>query len=342
MPNGMQGIAGAGPAARDRMRVLAGDIGGTNARIAIIEWVAGRARVERDARLPSEAYSGLAGVVDAFLDGAIPPPRACFAVAGPIRDGRCRATNLSWQLDEVELGQAIGVPRTKLINDFEAIGHALDALAPEDVAEIKPGVAEPDGVIGIIGPGTGLGEGFVARIGGRVHVFAAEGGHATFAPTDPKTFALASDIAARYGHASWERILSGPGLTEVYRFLASSGDAAESDEVLSAMQLEDHAAVITRFALENSDRLCVETLDIFVTALGAEAGNLALKVGATGGIYIAGGIAPRMLQRLEARDFVAAFTNKGRLSAFLEAIPIRVILEPNAGLLGAAEVAANL
>lgn len=322
--------------------MLVGDVGGTNARIALARITSAGPRIHAEKHYRSGDHDGLAPIVQKYLATiAVAPARACFAVACPVRQGRCRPTNLSWLLDESQLAAAIGVARVRLVNDFAAVGHGLAALAPDDTALVKEGQTDPDGTIALIGPGTGLGEGFAARVGERLHVFASEGGHATFAPEDDDDWALAEHLRAKYGHVSWERLVSGPGLVALYQWYVLRR-GAEDPEVRAAMDTDDDAAVITRFALAGRDECCAAALDRFVRALAAEAGNLALKVAATGGVCIAGGIAPRIVERLRASDFARAFTAKGRLGRFLEAVPVRVILNPDVGLLGAAEVAAHL
>jgi glucokinase len=322
--------------------VLVGDIGGTNARIALARLTRAGPRMHAERHYRSADHAGLAPIVQTYLSSIeVRPARACFAVACPVRQGRCRPTNLPWVLDETELAGAIGIARTRLVNDFAAVGHGLAALAEDDTAVVKAGQADPEGAVALIGPGTGLGEGFAARVDGRLRVFASEGGHSTFAPEDDDDWALAGHLRAQYGHVSWERLISGPGLVALYHWYALRR-GAEDPEVRAAMDTDDDAAVVTRFALAGRDECCAAALDRFVRGLAAEAANLALKVAATGGVCIAGGIAPRIVDRLREPDFARAFTAKGRLSRFLEAIPVRVILNPDVGLLGAAEVAAHM
>ncbi len=323
--------------------VLAGDIGGTNARLAQVRVEArGRARILRDAVYSSDDYGDLSPIVREFIASLDQPTeRACFAVAGPVIDGRVRATNLSWTLDERSLERETGIHAVRLINDFSAIGHGIARLGPEDMATVKAGLADPNGTIAIVGAGTGFGHGFVVREHGRYTVLPSEGGHAGFAPADELEWDLLRHLRRRYGHASWERVVSGPGIVNVYRFLASRQGATERLDVRAAMEQEDPAAVVTRYALDGADPICVDAVDRVVRALATQAANFALSVYATGGVYIAGGIAPRVLTKLRHPSFASAFTNKGRFAAFLEDIPVHVVTDSHVGLRGAAAVAAG-
>jgi glucokinase len=323
--------------------VLAGDIGGTNARLAQVEiGVGGRLRILRDAVYDSDEYHDLSLIIVHFLeDLADPPVRACLAVAGPVVAGHVKATNLPWELDEHALAEGTGIQSVRLINDFAAIGHGIEWLQADDVVTIKSGEAEPDGAIAVIGPGTGLGQGLVIKHEGRRVVLPSEGGHSSFAPTDDLDWELLRHLRRRYGHASWERVLSGPGIVNVYRFLTSRPGATERLDVRAAMEQEDPAAVITRYALEGADPICVEAIDRVVRALAAQAGNFALSACATGGVYIAGGIAPRILSKLRHPTFGKTFSSKGRLVAYLDRIPVHVIVDRYVGLRGAAVLAAR-
>jgi glucokinase len=332
-----------GGTAADPVTVLAGDIGGTNARLAQVRVeVGGRARIVREETYASSAHDGLAEIVRRFMDLVDDDVEgACFAVAGPVVHGRVEATNLPWLLDEADLARDLGIDRVVLINDFAAIGHGIGRLQPDDVVTVKRGLAEPDGTIAVIGPGTGLGHGFVAFADGRRIVLPSEGGHAGFAPADEVEWELLRHLRRRHGHASWERVVSGPGLASVYRFLASRPGATERLDVRAAMEQEDPAAVVTRYALEKADPLCVEALDRVIRALAVQAANFALTVYATGGVFIAGGIAPRVLPLLRDQAFAEAFENKGRFRDFLETVPIHVVTDTQVGLRGAAALAAR-
>ncbi len=322
--------------------VLAGDVGGTHARLAIAEVRGGGAvRLVMERRYPSPEYPGLAPIVREFLrEVAARPERACFGVACQLDGDECAAANLPWTVRVGELAEAVGIRATRVINDFSAAGYGIACLAPSDLATLQEGEADPRGPVVLLGAGTGLGEGFLLWDGAHRRVVPSEGGHADFAPRDERQFGLAQYLRRVHGHASRERVLSGPGLADTYRYLASSGVAPEGAMVKAAMQGEDPAAVVTRFGADGSDALCAATLDLFVDALGALAGDLALTVVATGGVYVAGGIAPRLVDRLADGRFTAAFRAKGRKASFLARVPVHVVLSPDVGLLGAAAAAA--
>jgi len=324
------------------MNVLAGDIGGTHARLAIVEVGASGARIVREATTPSHDAPALAPLVEAFLRaGTDRPAGACLAVAGPVRDGEARTTNLPWTVRASDLSAAAGVRDTRLINDFEAVGHALPLLGPADVVTLQAGQPVEGGPVAIIGPGTGLGQGFLTWSGG-YQVHASEGGHATFAPQREVEWGLFQFLARRFGHVSWERVLSGPGLVSIHAYLTSTTGRTPSTAMQLEMVHDDPAAVISRHGIAGTDPVAVEALDLFVGALGAQAGNLALTVLATGGVFLAGGIAPRMVDRLKTPAFLEPFRRKGRLEHLLAKVPVKVIVNPDAGLLGAASVAAGL
>jgi glucokinase len=281
-----------------------------------------------------------------FLEGLDPGVRdevegVCMAVAGPIEDGVCHLPNLGWTLDAHRFGTEIGFAAATLINDFEAVGHGVLFLEADGYASLQEGRGRERAPIAVLGPGTGLGQGFLLweQSGYRVH--ASEGGHGDFAPRTDLEWGLAEHLRAHFGHASWERVLSGPGLVEIYRYLAAFGFAPEAKPVVDELTSGVPPEVISRHGLQRTDRLSEQALEIFVSALGAQAGNLALTVEATGGVWIAGGIAPRLLTKLQEGSFMAAFRNKGRLSDLLEGVPVRVILDGRVGLKGAARVAAG-
>jgi len=238
------------------------------------------------------------------------------------------------------MASALGLRHVWLLNDLEASAHGIDALAPEDLLILHPGVADAAGNAALIAAGTGLGEAGLYWDGRRHRPFASEGGHATFAPTTDLETALHAHLRARFGHVSWERILSGPGLVHLYTFLRAHRRAGEPAWLTEEMAAGDAAAAITRAGLDGRSPVCSEALDLFVTLYGREAGNLALKLMATGGVYVGGGIAPRIQARLRGPAFVDAFRAKGRMASLLEAIPVRVILQDAAPLLGAARYAA--
>jgi glucokinase len=321
------------------MKVLAGDIGGTHARLALVE-LDGSARVLAEQTTPTRDAGSLVALVERFLAAqGERPNHAAFGIAGPVVDNEVTGTNIPWQLNAKELSESLGIPQLRLINDFQAVGHGLALLAPRDLWTLQAGHADPEGVIALIGAGTGLGEGFVVRAGDGYSVQASEGGHSSYAPEDPRGWALFNYLTERYGHVSWERVVSGPGIVDCFEFVAAGRESAQQAPLREQMAREDPAAVITRFALGGVDPLALEALELFVDAYGAQAGNLALTVLATGGVYLAGGIARQIAPQLAQGPFVAAFRRKGRMSDLLERIPVQVILNPDVGLLGAAAAA---
>jgi len=328
--------AGPGP-------VLAGDVGGTHARLALFEVGGGSPRLGREVVYASTVYDGLEAVVAQFLrETGVKVERACIAVAGPVEDGVYRFPNLRWEIRVDGFGARVGVPRVRLINDFEAVGYGIPELEPGDVATLQEGLLREHGPVALIGAGTGLGEGYLVWEDGRYAVHASEGGHADFAPADHTQERLLGHLRKRYGHVSWERVVSGHGLVNAYEFLRDSGAAPERDETRRALESGDDAGeMISRHALQGGDPLCSEALETFVRAFGAQAGNLALTLGATGGVYVAGGIAPKILDRLRDGPFLEAFRAKGRLTSLMQEFPVHVVTNDGVGLLGAAAVAAR-
>ena len=266
---------------------------------------------------------------------------ACFGVAGPVVAGRVVATNLPWVLDEVGLARDIPVARVRLLNDLEATAHGVLALPDSALFTLQQGRTQA-GNLAVIAAGTGLGEAFIVREGDHVVVVASEGGHSDFAPRTDLEINLLRALRTEFGRVSYERLVCGPGLVNVYRFLRRAGGAPEPAWLAARMAAEDPATVITEVGLERGDAVCVATLDMFVAVYGAEAGNLALKALAVGGVFVAGGIAPRLRTRLADGAFVGAFRDKGRLSPLLAQIPVHVVLEPRTALLGAARVACGM
>jgi glucokinase len=325
------------------MIVLAGDVGGTNARLAIVD-VSGRtARMVQETKYPSRDYPGLAPIVRRFCEETgSRPDRACFGMACPMVGDDCTAPNLPWTTNARKLAAEIGIARTRIINDFVSVGYGVELLTADDVVTFQEGVAEPCGPIALIGAGTGLGQGFLFWDDDHYEVLASEGGHSDFASRGKAQAGLLQFLERKFHRVSWERLLSGPGLVNIYQYLVEAGVSPEQATVKDEMTKEDPAAVITRRALAKSDCLSDRALDLFCEIFGAQAGNLALTVVATGGVYLAGGIAPRIVARLQAGGFMAAFRDKGRLSELLSRIPVHVVINPNVGLLGSAAVAGRL
>ena len=324
-------------------RVLAGDVGGTHARLALFEVAEGKPTLLTETIFPSGEYQGLEPIVLAFLrKTGEKVDRGCIGVACPVEGGVCHAANLGWDIQAEGFGQAVGIPRLKIINDFEAVGYGIPELEPHDLETLQEGVPQEKGPIGLIGAGTGLGQGFLLWEQGRYVVHASEGGHADFAPADLTQWNLFVHLKATDGHVSWERIVSGHGLVAAYEFLRDSAYAPESDDLRRECQEKDMAGVISHHALAGGDPLSAKAMEIFLYAFGAQAGNLALTLRTTGGIYLCGGIAPKILPLLEAGPFLGAFRDKGRLSELVQRIPVRVIVNESVGLWGAAAVAGRL
>ncbi len=324
------------------MTVLAGDIGGTSSRLAVYEGaerVAERSYASRD-------FTGLEAVLRRFLDetGAR-AQRGCFAIAGPVRDGACRTTNLPWVVDERSLAASAGLDRALLVNDFAAQTVGVTLLRDGESAEILAGEADPRAPIAVLGAGTGLGEAYALRSrDGRVEVLPGEGGHADFAPTDERQITVLRELGVLLGgRVSYERVLSGPGLFNVYRALARGGYGAERTDVRAEIEAgADASAVISREALAGDVGLCGAALEVFVEVYAQEASNMALRALALGGVFLAGGIAPKILPALRTSRFTERFREKSPHESLLRAIPVRVVLDTQLGLRGAARLAEQL
>jgi glucokinase len=321
--------------------ILAGDIGATNTRLARFD-VADGALVPGAAHTyPSHEHASLDAIVTTFLAGSGGGVQhACFGIAGPVRDGRVEATNLPWVVDARTLAREIGLDRVVVVNDLEANAWGLAVLPETDFAVLQAGRPTPTGNAAVISAGTGLGEAGLVWEGRRHRPVASEAGHSDWAPQDEVQVALWRFLHAEVGHVSVERVLSGPGLENTYRFLRDAQGLAEPAWLAELFRDEAAAPVITRVALEGRAEICVRALELFVAIYGAEAGNLGLRMLATAGVYLGGGIAPRILAALRRPAFLTAFAGKGRLQPLLEEIPVRVILNDQAALLGAARRAA--
>ncbi len=323
--------------------ILAGDIGGTNARLAYFQSSNGTLRLVLEKVFPSREHSELGEIVTEFLkDSGTRPEVACFGIAGPVRNGRVETSNLPWVVEQSRLAQQIHLPATLLINDLEASAWGVGALEAADLVALNRPAGKAVGNQAIIAPGTGLGEAGLFWDGTRHNVFACEGGHADFAPQGDLQIELLRSLRARFGHVSYERVLSGPGLVNVYEFLREKGCAKEPAEFAGDSKNRDMAAAISRAALDGSNPLAEKALDLWIAVFGAEAGNLALKVMATGGIFLAGGISPKILPKLKGSLFMQSFLDKGRLRPLVEATPVQVITNEKTGLLGAARCASVL
>jgi len=324
---------------------LAGDVGGTKTNLALFDSEADRCELLCEATFPSSQYPSLEAIVQVFLgQAAVPVQRASFGVAGPVFGNKVSVTNLPWMVDAQHIQEALHFERVSLLNDLASIAYAVPHLVASDLHVLHDGSPVPGGTLAVIAPGTGLGEAFLTWDGEHPVPHASEGGHTDFGPTDRVQLALLTYLQERFDRVSYERICSGIGMPNIYDFLKDAGRAEEpawlADQLATAA---DRTPVIAQAALDTAHpcSICEQTLDIFVSVLGAEAGNLALKVLSTGGVYLGGGIPPRILPVLEKETFRCAFLNKGRLSGVIASMPVCVILNPKAALLGAAYYGLN-
>ncbi len=319
--------------------ILAGDVGGTKVNLALYDFWDGSLRNTRESLYPAREYSGLEAIVREFL-GADVPTAACFGVPGPVRDGRLRLTNLPWTLDSRELSKSLKIEHVFLINDLQANGYGIAELKADQVYTLSEGDARQIGNRALISAGTGLGESFMIWDGRHYVPYPSEGGHSDFAPRNEDEIDLLRFLKQKYGgRISFERVVSGQGISNVYEFLRDVRGLEEPIWLAERIASEDPNAVIAELALNAKSEICEKALDMFVSAYGAEAGNLALKVLAVGGLYVGGGIAPKIIEKLKDGTFMKAFTDKGRLSQLLINTPVRVILESRTALLGAAAYA---
>ncbi|MFN9558671.1 MAG: glucokinase [Dolichospermum sp.] len=338
--------------------LLAGDIGGTKTILRLVQSSdAVGLKTLYEESFPSGDFPDLVPMVQRFLTTAnsSTPDKACFAIAGPVVGNTAKLTNLSWFLDTERLSKELGIERISLINDFAAVGYGIFGLNKQDLLTLQVGKYQSTAPMAIIGAGTGLGQGFLIKQGQDYQVFPSEGGHADFAPRNELEFELLKYILTKYDiqRVSVERVVSGLGITSIYQFLRDRKIATESPAIANAVRTweqeagksektVDPAALIGNAALEKSDRLSEQTMQLFIEAYGAEAGNLALKLLPYGGLYIAGGIAPKILPLIQDGSFLASFTQKGRMGSLLEEIPVFMILNQQVGLIGAALSASRL
>lgn len=317
--------------------ILAGDVGGTYTRLGLFE-TASETRCVREGKFPNTKFSGLEKIISEFL-GKEKVSRVCLGVAGPVREERCVATNLPWVIDAAVLKQRLGVGAVHLINDLEANAYGIRMLKQEELALLYPGNRGQQGNQGLIAAGTGLGEAGLYWNGKEHLPFASEGGHTDFAPRDPIEVELLVFLQKKFGHVSYERVISGPGFVELYEFLVKTGRGERNSVIQEQMKAGNPGAVISEYGRLGKDETCSKVVDWFLSLYGAEAGNLALKYLALGGVYVGGGIAPHLLDRMKQGLFHQAFIDKGRFKDLLSSIPVWVILNDRAALLGAAYVA---
>ncbi len=315
------------------MQILTGDIGGTHTRLALGAVRDTRICIEQRQTFPSPAYGGLSEIVRAYLPARQGTPAiAAFGVAGPVRHGCSRITNLPWEISTRRLRDELQLGAVYLINDLEALAWGVDSLDADELVCLHAGAAQATGNRAVIAAGTGLGQAGLYADGERWYPFATEGGHTDFAPQDEREWRLLRYLQARHDHVSWERVLSGPGLVTLFEFLLHEHQAPTPDWFADPRL--NPGARITELGLQQADALCVETLHWFVRLYGREAGNLALKMKATGGIYLGGGIAPDILPALQDGAFVEAFLGKGRMRPLLENTPVQVINNDLTALIG--------
>lgn len=324
--------------------ILAGDVGGTKVHLALYDFEQGKLSHIRDEKFPAPAFSGLGEVVTKFLSEGTETgsevTAACFGVPGPVKDGRLKLTNLPWELDTRELSSSLNIEHLFLINDLEANGYGIPELSPEQICVLSEGDPSAIGHRGLVSAGTGLGEAVLVWMGGHHVPIPSEGGHSDFAARSEIEIKLLRYLWKQLeGRVSFERVVSGIGLKNIYSFLRDDQGMEEPGWLKERMESEDPNAVIGQAGEDGSSELCTRTLEIFASAYGAEAGNLALKILANGGIYLGGGIAPKILKTMKSGIFMEAFVDKGRMRHVLETIPVRVILESRAALLGAAAYA---
>jgi glucokinase len=330
--------------------ILAGDVGGTKVHLALYEFEGGRLKPVREQKFPAHDFATLESVVETFLaggsaDGGKPfragdIAAACFGCPGPVRNGRLKLTNLPWTLDQHDLALTLGIEHIFLINDLEANGYGIPELAAESIVTLHDGDAEAVGHRGLIAAGTGLGEALLIWDGKAHRPIPSEGGHCDFAARSDREIALLQYLRTTLkGRVSWERVVSGIGIKNVYTYLRDVEKMEEPAWLRDEIAASDPNAVIGRCAEDGSSPLCFDTMQMFAAAYGAETGNIALKVLAGGGMYLGGGIAPKMLKTLKSGGFMQAFLDKGRLSPVLESIPVHVILDDTCALLGAAAYA---
>ncbi|HZY62218.1 MAG TPA: glucokinase [Edaphobacter sp.] len=324
--------------------ILAGDVGGTKIHLALYKFENGKLRSVRDQKYKAREFASLDIVIKKFLSESAGVTEqivaACFGCPGPVRGGRLKLTNLPWTLDAYELSKALDIEHLFLVNDLEANAYGIPELAPDKICTLHPADAASVGHRALISAGTGLGEALMMWDGHQHRPVPSEGGHCDFAPRNDREIGLLQYLRHKFsGHVSYERIVSGQGIQNIYGYLRDVEKMEEPQWLRDRMATQDPNAVISTCAEDGSSSICFETMRTFSSAYGAEAGNLALKVLAMGGIYLGGGIPPKIIKTLQNSFFIEAFLDKGRLSPLLQSIPVRVILDDNCALLGAAACA---
>lgn len=320
--------------------ILAGDIGGTKTNLGFFDVQEGALRARKQKSFPSRDHVGLEAIVQKFMAGdGEQITAACFGVAGPVVDGQSVTPNLPWIVSAENLARTLNLESVNLINDLEATAHGIPALKPEEMLTLNEGAVEA-GNAALVAAGTGLGVASLFWDGKRHEPSASEGGHMDFAPRNLLEIELLKHMLTKHSRVSIERVLSGPGLFNIYNFLRASGYGTESPEIAARFAENDPSSVISQAALAHQCKMCVKALDMFASIYGSTAGNIALTLKAIGGVYIGGGIAPKISEKLKDGTFIGAFMDKGRLSSLVATIPVRVILNDKTALMGAARVAA--
>ncbi|HLW54456.1 MAG TPA: glucokinase [Candidatus Angelobacter sp.] len=320
--------------------ILAGDIGGTNTRLALFREESGRLLLAEEQIFPSRQHASLEEIVGLYLKSRPQTVEAaCFGIAGPVINGRATTANLPWIVDAAELSRRASIPSVWIINDLQAHAYGISDLPAKSLLTLNEGKLTA-GNRALIAAGTGLGEAGMFWDGSEHHAFAGEGGHADFAPANELEAALHAFLMKKFGHVSCERVLSGPGIKNIYDFLVAAGIQEEPEWLRDQLaQAFDPVVVISDHALNTTAPICQCALDIFVSAYGAEAGNMALRLMAVGGVYVSGGIAGKIIPLLKKPAFMKAFVDKGRMEGLLNAVPVKVIVNDHIGLLGAARYA---
>ncbi len=321
--------------------ILAADVGATNTRLGLFELFNGQLQPKLLRKFCNRDYTGLEASLNEFLRSADHVHCACFGVAGPVVDGRVELTNCAWIVDQRKLMAQLGINCVSLLNDMEATGYGIAQVAEQDLLVLNKGVPDETAPAALIAAGTGLGEAILHGSGSARIPLPSEAGHADFAPNNEIETELLRYLRERFQHVSWDRVLSGPGLLLIYEFLRDTGRGTEQPAIAEQLRTGDPGAAISAAALAGTCRLCSRALDLFVGIYGAESGNLALRTLARGGVYIAGGIAPKIRRKIQDGSFMERFRDKGRMRPLLESIPVYLILTEHTALLGAAAYAAT-
>ena len=318
--------------------LLAGDIGGTKTVLALFTTESESLQEQHEATFWNREFTSLEAVVTDFLrDKSVSISSASFGVAGPVVQGRAQITNLPWLIEAERIQAQFGFPQVYLLNDLEAIASAIPHLTADDLVTLQTGQAEPQGAIAVIAPGTGLGEAFLVWNGRSYQAHPSEGGHVSFGPTNPEQIELLKYMLGKFNHVSVERVCSGSGMPNIYDSLRHQGPHTEPEWLREALATAvDPTPIIAQAALERNEPIAVATMDLFLDILADEASNLALKVLATGGVYLGGGIPPRILPQLQQPRFLDTFSRKGRFSGLMQRMPVHVIRNPKSALYGAA------